>query len=127
MKKGTTTEANVIQFRQDIQLKLRGRVLEAIETVLEEELTEALGCASHERCEGRRGYRNGAERRVLTTEVGTREVRVPRGRLHREDGTTARFRSEVLPRYARRTRAIAGSSAFRSSRCSASRRTAPRS
>ncbi len=106
MKKGTTTEANVIQFRQDIQLKLRGRVLEAIETVLEEELTEALGCASHERCEGRRGYRNGAERRVLTTEVGTREVRVPRGRLHREDGTTAEFRSEVLPRYARRTRAI---------------------
>jgi len=106
VRKTTTTEADVVRFRQDIQSKLRSRVLEAIETVLEEELTEALGCESHERTDGRRGYRNGAGVRRLTTEVGTREVRVPRGRLHREDGTTAEFRSEVLPRYARRTKVI---------------------
>lgn len=106
MSKGTTTEADVVRFRQDVQTKLRLRVLKAIESVLDEELTEALGCESHERCEERRGYRNGAEQRVLTTELGTREVRVPRGRLHNDDGTTREFRSEVLPRYARRTKAI---------------------
>jgi hypothetical protein len=70
------------------------------------ELVEALGCEAYERCEGRRGYRNGVERRTLTTEIGTREVRVPRGRLLQDDGTTAEFHSEVLPRYARRTKAI---------------------
>lgn len=31
---------------------------------------------------------------------------MPRGRLHREEGTTAEFRSELLPRYARRSRAV---------------------
>jgi transposase-like protein len=106
VSESTTTEADVVQFRQDIQSKLRFRILEAIETVVEEELDEALGCRSHERTDTRRGYRNGCERRTLTTEVGTREVRVPRGRLHREDGTTAEFRSEVLPRYARRTKIV---------------------
>ncbi len=49
MEKATTTEAEVIQFRQAIRLKRRGRVLEAIQTVLEKELTEALGCEFHER------------------------------------------------------------------------------
>ena len=106
MKKVTTTEAEIVRFRQDVQSKLRQRVREAIETVLDEELAEALGCEAYERREGRQGYRNGSEQRTLTTEVGTREVRVPRGRLHQDDGTTTEFRSELLPRYARRTKVI---------------------
>lgn len=106
MKKVTTTEGEIVQFRQDIQAKLRQRVREAIETVLEEELAGALGCEAYQRSDGRRGYRNGSEQRALTTEVGTREVRVPRGRLHQDDGTTTEFRSEMLPRYARRTKVI---------------------
>jgi transposase-like protein len=106
MRKATTTEAEVVRFRQDIQVKLRARVQAAIEVVLEEELEEALGCRSHERTETRRGYRNGAESRLVTTEYGPRELRVPRGRLHQEDGTTTEFRSEALPRYARRTKAV---------------------
>ena len=44
MKKVTTTEADIVHFRQDIQSKLRARVREAIETVLDKELAEALGC-----------------------------------------------------------------------------------
>jgi transposase-like protein len=106
VQKVTTTEGEVVRFRQDVQTKLRHRVREAIETVLEEELAEALGCAAYQRSEGRRGYRNGSEQRSLTTEVGTREVRVPRGRLQQDDGTTTEFRSEMLPRYARRTKVI---------------------
>ena len=106
MREGITTEAEVVRFRQDIRAKLRARVQAAIEVVLEEELEEALGCRSHERTEARRGYRNGAENRLVTTEYGPRKLRVPRGRLHGEDGTTAEFRSEALPRYARRARAV---------------------
>lgn len=106
MRKVTTTEDEIVRFRQDIQSRLRQRVREVIETVLDEELAEALGCEAYERSEGRRGYRNGSELRPLTTEVGTREVRVPRGRLHQDDGTTGEFRSELMPRYARRTKVI---------------------
>jgi transposase-like protein len=106
MKKASTTEADVVRFRQDIQARLRSRVQAAIEVALDEELEEALGCRSHERTEARRGYRNGAESRRVTTEYGLRDLRVPRGRLQQEDGTTTEFRSEVLPRYARRTKAV---------------------
>ena len=106
MRKVATTESEIVQFRQDVQTKLRQRVREAIETVLDEELAAALGCEAYPRCEGRRGYRNGSEQRPLTTEIGTRAIRVPRGRLRQDDGTTAEFRSELLPRYARRTKVI---------------------
>lgn len=106
MKEVITTEDDIVRFRQDIQARMRRRILEAIEVTLEEELGEALGCEAYERSEGRRGYRNGAERRPVTTEIGTREIRVPRGRLQQEDGSTVEFRSELLPRYARRTKVI---------------------
>ncbi len=93
--------------REFVQLRLRKRVLEAIEVVLEEEVNQALGCCSYERAEDRRGYRNGAETRRVTTSVGTRELRVPRARVRDEEtGETTEFRSELLPRYARRTREV---------------------
>jgi transposase-like protein len=106
VKEVTTTEAQVARFRQDIQEKIRVRIREAIEVVVQEELTEALGTGSYERSDQRRGYRNGFEERTVTTEAGTRQLRIPRGRITHEDGTTSEFRSEILPRYARRTRAI---------------------
>ena len=75
--------------------------------MLEEEVNQALGCGSYERAEDRRGYRNGAETRRVTTSVGTRELRVPRARVRDEEtGETTEFRSELLPRYARRTREV---------------------
>ena len=50
---------------------------------------------------------NGAETRRVTTSVGTRELRVPRARVRDEEtGETTEFRSELLPRYARRTREL---------------------
>ena len=44
MRKITTTESEIVEFRQDVQTTLRQRVREAIETVLDEELAAALGC-----------------------------------------------------------------------------------
>jgi transposase-like protein len=105
MQQLTTTDTQVVEFRRVIEDRLRVRVLEAIEEVLEEELEEALGCPRYERSAVRRGYRNGRERRRLTTAVGLREVRVPRGRILAADATEE-FRSRILPRYARRTREV---------------------
>ena len=45
MKKPTTiSKESVSEYREFVQLRLRKRVLEAIEVVLEEEVDQALGC-----------------------------------------------------------------------------------
>ena len=106
MSKTTTGEAEVLRLRQSIQTQMRRRILEAIELVLEEELTEALGTGRYERGEARRGYRNGHQTRRVTTAVGTQTLEVPRGRIVEPAGSSREFRSEVLPRYARRTREV---------------------
>ncbi|MDD5707973.1 MAG: IS256 family transposase [Kiritimatiellae bacterium] len=102
----STSDPVVIPLRVELQSLLRGKILGTVEQILEEELGAALGCERHERTEERRGYRNGAHTRRITTEVGAMTMRVPRGRLQRADGTTAEFESHVLPRYARRTRRV---------------------
>ncbi len=106
MNKGITREAEVIRLRQNIGELLRRRVLEALQTVLEEELSEVLGSGRYERSKARRGYRNGHETRRITTELGPQTLQVPRGRIVEDDGSTSEFRSEVVPRYARRTRKV---------------------
>jgi transposase-like protein len=98
--------AEVIRLRLDISSLLRQRVLEAVQRVLEEELSEALGTGRYERSQGRLGYRNGHETRRITTELGPQTLEVPRGRLMGEQGETREFRSQVVPRYARRTRKV---------------------
>ena len=81
MSEGTTIEAEVIRLRQGIETQMRRRILEAIELVLEEELTEALGTGRYERGDARRGYRNGHQTRRVTTAVGAQTLAVPRGRI----------------------------------------------
>jgi transposase-like protein len=102
----TTPDSGLVAFRQDVHKLLRRRVLEAMEIVLEEELSEALGSSRYERSESRRGYRNGFEKRTVTTSLGAEEIEIPRGRVFKPDGETAEFQSELLPRYARRTQAV---------------------
>ena len=106
MQKITTNDTEVVQFRLDIRRLLQRRLREAVEEVLKEELSSALGAPRYERLEGRRGYRNGVEQRCITTTSGTRKVLVPRGRVVAKDGSTKEFRSELLARYARRTEEV---------------------
>ncbi len=106
MSKTTTGQAEVLRLRQSIQTQMRRRILEAIELVLEEELTEALGTGRYERGEARRGYRNGHQTRRITTAVGAQTLEVPRGRIVDADGSSRELRSQALPRYARRTREV---------------------
>jgi transposase-like protein len=103
MPKSITPDPSVVQFRRDFQALVRSRVRDAIQVVLEEELTEALGCESYERSSARRGHRNGTVTRPITTAHGLQQLEVPRGRLLNEDGSSTEFQSSVLPRYARRT------------------------
>jgi transposase-like protein len=106
MGKDTTNDDLVVQFRRDFQRELRGRIREAIQVVLGEELDAAVGCEAYERSTLRRGERNGTVTRTITTREGVQTLEVPRGRLYNEDGSTREFRSEILPRYARRIREV---------------------
>ncbi len=106
MSKPTTIETEVARFRRDIDRAMRERVREAIEMVLEEELTDALGCPRHDRTDNRLGYRNGSIEREVTMETGLQRLHVPRGRIDKDDGSSVEFRSQILPRYARRTRRV---------------------
>ena len=106
MKEVTTIGHEAGRFRQDVFEKIRGRVRASIEAAIEEELTELLGGGWYERNDGRRGYRNGSQDRTVTTSMGPRTLKLPRARIRDENGATKEFRSELLPRYARRTREI---------------------
>jgi putative transposase len=106
MENSSTEHATILEFRRDIEAQFRVHIREALDVSLREELAAALGSARHERTDERRGYRHGTTARTLTTAEGTRTVTVPRGRVVGDDGTVAEFRSQLLPRYARRTREI---------------------
>jgi transposase-like protein len=106
MKDGITSEAEVVSIRRNLRQLVKDRIREAIEAALDEESCEALGAPKSGRKASRRGYRHGTEERLATTEAGSRTLRELRGRMHQVDGSTRKFQSEILPRYARRMQAI---------------------
>lgn len=106
MQETSTSPATILQFRQDIEAEFRRHIREALDIALAEELAAALASNRHERTAHRCGYRNGTVERTITTPEGTRTVTVPRGRVEGTDGATTEFHSQLLPRYARRTREI---------------------
>ena len=72
---------------------------EALQAVLEAEMSETLGAGPGERTEGRRGYRAEYYSRGLLTRIGKLELRVPRDR----DG---RFSTELFAHYQRSEKAL---------------------
>ena len=92
---------------------VRARVRGFIETMLEEELDEALSRPRY----GRRkasdndgpasvvGCRHGHRKRMLTGTFGKTEIAVPRARVVGEDGKTREWKSKSLRAYQRRTKA----------------------
>jgi len=78
---------------------LKELVKDALEQILESEMTEALGAAPGERSHERLGYRAGHYSRGLVTRIGKLELRVPRDR----DG---RFSTELFARYQRSEKAL---------------------
>jgi transposase-like protein len=92
---------------------VRARVRGFIETMLKEELEEALSRPRY----GRRkpgdddapppvvGCRHGHRERMLTGTFGKTRIAVPRARLSGEDGKTREWKSQSLRAYQRRTKA----------------------
>ena len=120
MTKDTTKEAAVAaevllfdDWFDAIEDGARARVRGFIETMLEEELSDALSRPRY----GRRkpgedeaapsvvGVRHGHRERTLTGTFGKTRIAVPRARLEGEDGKTREWRSGSLRAYQRRTRA----------------------
>jgi putative transposase len=77
-----------------------------LERMLHEELAVVLGGVRHERTEARQGYRHGTRPRTVTTSLGPVALEFPRGRVTAASGRTREWQSTLLPRYARRARAV---------------------
>ncbi|WP_201739390.1 IS256 family transposase, partial [Tepidimonas charontis] len=78
---------------------MKALLKEALQEVLEGEMSEFLGASPHERTEGRNGYRAGYYSRNLITRIGKLELRVPRDR-------SGEFSTALFERYARSERAL---------------------
>ncbi|WP_024325948.1 IS256 family transposase [Thioalkalivibrio sp. AKL19] len=78
---------------------MRTLVREAVQQVLEAEMSDQLQAAPGERTEGRLGYRAGYYPRTLITRVGKLELRVPRDR-------NGQFSTSLFERYQRSEKAL---------------------
>lgn len=96
-----------------IESAIRDQIRNFIETLVDQELDEALGRARYQRPRRAKseeaakvGYRHGRRQRQLLGSFGPATISVPRARLTGGDGTSQEWRSEVLPRYARMTKQV---------------------
>lgn len=80
---------------------IRIQIREAIGKIAQEELAAFLGAAVYERSCNRRGYRNGAKMRTITTSFGKTEFLMPRA-VMRQGSRNVEWQSGLLPAYARR-------------------------
>ena len=78
---------------------LKALVKEALDQMLQAEMTEFLGAAPGERAAGRGGYRSGYYGRGLITRVGKIELRVPRDR-------SGEFSTALFERFQRSEKAL---------------------
>jgi transposase-like protein len=78
---------------------LKDLMREALQTVLEGEMTEFLGASPGERTEQRQGYRSGYYSRNLVTRIGKLELSVPRDR-------NGEFSTALFERYQRSEKAL---------------------
>jgi transposase-like protein len=85
---------------------IRLRIREAMTQIANEEMDAALGALPHERTESRRGYRHGSEERTLTTGSGKTTFDMPRAKIFAAEGVEQEWQSTMIPRYARRCRAV---------------------
>ncbi len=100
-------ESREVSFGPDrLSAALRGELRTLVERLIREELLEALGAEPYQRTPERRGYQHSPRERTITTGLGPVTLTVPRGRLFTPEGGTAEWSSELLPRYARRTREV---------------------
>jgi transposase-like protein len=102
-RKGAVRQAEAMG-PDSIEARMRTRVRETIEAIVEEELEAALGAEKSARVgTTRQGYRHGTRERTLTTSLGPTTFSMPRARLVTGEGSTTEWRSTTVARYQRRT------------------------
>jgi putative transposase len=100
------TTAVALPFGMDVFSDVaRDQIRNALSRVAQEELTAFLGAGAYARTEARRGYRNGTKTRTLATSFGPTALNLPRALIF--DGSRHQeWQSQIVPRYARRTREV---------------------
>ena len=86
---------------------MRERIRATIEAIVDEELEAALGAGRSARVGAvRTGYRHGKRSRTLSTSLGATTIALPRARLESAAGESREWRSQMIPRYQRRTERV---------------------
>src|SRR5271170_3304178 len=86
---------------------MRERIRATIESIVDEELEAALGATRSQRVGAvRAGYRHGKRERTLSTSLGATTIAMPRARIEDDDGRRREWRSQMIPRYQRRTERV---------------------
>jgi putative transposase len=100
-----TEENQRVATSLEAAFRVRARVW--IDAIVEEEIEAALGAAPSARVgAARQGYRHGTRERTLTTSLGPTTFAMPRARVMTPEGGTVEWRSELVPRYPRRSERV---------------------
>jgi putative transposase len=106
-RKVSSEEAIRVEEATTLETLIRRRARGLIDAIVEEELAAALGAAESARVgAARQGYRHGTRERKLTTSLGPTTFAMPRARVRTAEGATAEWRSELVPRYQRRSERV---------------------
>jgi putative transposase len=106
-RKVSSKEAVCAEEATSLETLIRRRARGLIDAIVEEELEAALGAAESARVgPARQGYRHGTRERTLTTSLGPTTFAMPRARVRTAEGATAEWRSELVPRYQRRSERV---------------------
>jgi len=106
-RKVSSEEGVCAEEATTLETLIRRRARGLIDAIVEEELEAALGAAESARVgPARQGYRHGTRERTLTTSLGPTTFAMPRARVRTAEGATAEWRSELVPRYQRRSERV---------------------
>lgn len=106
-RKVSSEEAIRAEEATTLETLIRRRARGLIDAIVEEELDAALGAAESARVgPARQGYRHGTRERTLTTSLGPTTFAMPRARVKTAEGATTEWRSELVPRYQRRSERV---------------------
>ncbi len=97
--KRTAASERVKELVAGDQDLMKALMKEALQEVLEAEMSQILGAGPSERTEDRKGYRSGYYTRNLVTRIGKLELRVPRDR-------NGEFSTALFERYGRSEKAL---------------------
>lgn len=101
-KRSIGIESELVQRLFADPERLRSIVEMICQVAMKQEVSEHLGADRHERCEGRRGHRNGHKPRTLVTRVGELELSVPQVR----DCDRGPYHPSLFARWERSERAL---------------------